>query len=69
MEINSEKDAHDEQECQGKTVQKHNTCLVFKGPYNLESNSYFAGFDMMKHHISKEKPHAIVLMGPFVSDE
>ena len=69
FEINSEKDQADENESEGSVVKKHMTCLVFKGPYNLEGNAYFAGFDMIKHHVQKERPNVIVLIGPFVSDE
>lgn len=51
----------------GRNVEEKVEGLIFKGPYNMDGNAHFGGYDMLLQHVKDCAPNFIVLIGPFLS--
>lgn len=70
LEIGSEADEHDKEEPNASLISEYLNIMVFKGPFTQDGNAYFFGFDMIKHHILRDKSiNCVVLVGPFVPED
>lgn len=70
FEIDSELDPADIADARTETVTDYLNIMVFKGPFTLDGNAYFSGFDMIRHHIERDKSiNYLVLIGPFVPED
>lgn len=69
-EIDSHLDSMDNSPSPKRDVDTFANILVFKGPYTLNGNAYFGGFDMILHHVYNDQSvNCVVLIGPFLPIE